>query len=391
MIARSIALAGMLALALATPVAAGTAPPAPLPPYAGAYQPQTVDERGAWMTADEVERAVRDSQFVIGDATLQGYVRRVLCRTVGEDRCRGVRIYIVRVPAFNANMMANGTLQIWTGALLRMRNEAELAAILGHEFAHFEQRHIIRGFRQQRSATDAMAWMGVAGAFGGGSTVALQVSILGSIFTYGRAQETEADLLSARYMARSGYDLRCFADIWERLMDEADATALGRRQRSHRYDRVAFFASHPTELDRATYLKAEAAKLPPGGETDEAAWAAAMRPWRAGFLADQLKLNDFGGTEYLLGELARGGWTEDLLFARGELYRARGNPRDLVAAADFYRQAIALDPGHAESHRGLGLALMRAQAVEEGRAALRRYLELSPQAGDAPMISMMLS
>jgi predicted Zn-dependent protease len=378
-------------LALATPVAAGTAPPAPLPPYAGAYQPQTVDERGAWMTADEVERAVRDSQFVIGDAALQGYVRRVLCRTVGEDRCRGVRIYVVRVPAFNANMMANGTLQIWTGALLRMRNEAELAAILGHEFAHFEQRHIIRGFRQQRSATDAMAWMGVAGAFGGGSTVALQVSILGSIFTYGRAQETEADLLSARYMARSGYDLRCFADIWERLMGEADATALGRRQRSHRYDRVAFFASHPTELDRATYLKAEAAKLPPGGETDEAAWAAAMKPWRAGFLADQLKLNDFGGTEYLLGELARGGWTEDLLFARGELYRARGNPRDLVAAADFYRQAIALDPAHAESHRGLGLALMRAQAVEEGRAALRRYLELSPQAGDAPMISMMLS
>ena len=112
-----------------------------------------------------------------------------------------------------------------------------------------------------------------------------------------------------------------------------------------------------------------------------------MKPWRAEFLADQLKLNDFGGTEYLLGQLAADGWTEELLFARAELYRTRGNPRDLVSAADLYRQAIAQDPGRAESYRGLGLSLMRSGAGAEGAEALRRYVALKPAAPDAAMIA----
>ena len=91
--------------------AAGETPAAvPLPPYAGAYQPQTVDERGAWMMADEAERSLRDSPALIGDPALNAYLQRVLCRTVGQDRCRGIRIYILRVADVNASMMANGAI-----------------------------------------------------------------------------------------------------------------------------------------------------------------------------------------------------------------------------------------------------------------------------------------
>lgn len=370
-------------------------PGATLPPYVGAYQPQTVDERGVWMMADEDERTLRDSKFVINDPALNAYLKKVLCRAVGADRCAGVRIYIERVPAFNASMMPNGTLQIWSGALLRLRNEAELAAVLGHEFAHFEQRHTLMGFKQRRGATDIAAWAGVLSGFGspsaGAAMQGVQMSAIRSIFSFSRSQEREADMLGAQYLTAAHYDRRCFADIWSRIMDEADATAFGRKQRSHRYDRVAFFASHPTELERASYLRALTAADVDHGDMGEQEWAAAMRPWRASFLSDQLKLNDFGGTDYLLGELARGGWTEDLLFARAELYRLRGNPRDLATAAGFYREAIALDPAHAESFRGLGYALMRGQDADEGRKALRRYLELAPQALDAAIINTLIS
>src|SRR5678816_75029 len=86
--------------------------PAPqLPPYTAAYQPTSVDERGWWMEADEDERRLRDSPLVIRDEALNAYVHRVLCTTVGADRCRGVRIYIAEVPAFNANMAPNGTMR----------------------------------------------------------------------------------------------------------------------------------------------------------------------------------------------------------------------------------------------------------------------------------------
>ena len=174
-------------------------------------------------------------------------------------------------------------------------------------------------------------------------------------------------------------------------MDESDATAIGRGQRSHRYDRVSFFASHPTELERAATLRAMAGKDGDEGEDGEDAYAAAMAKWRPIFLADQLKRNDFGGSEYLLGQLAAHGWTPDLLFARGELYRMRGNPRDLVAAAGFYQDAIAKGSADPLARRGLGLSLIRSGQPDQGRVALAEYLKLSPNCEDAAMLRSLVT
>ena len=360
------------------------APDVALPPFSNAYEPRNVDERGLWMLVDEDERKLRDSAFVINDPKLRDYVRGVLCRTVGADRCAGARVYVMRVPSFNATMAPNGMVEVWSGLLLRTRNEAELAAVLGHEFAHFEQRHGLSDFKHKRSMSDIWAW---ASLMGGSAGSTLATAAAGSIYSFSRDQEREADVLGEKYGVVAGYDPHAAAAVWTRMMDEADATALGRKQRSRRYDRVSFFADHPTNLERATYMRKLADLSAHGGDTGEAAFAAAMKPWRGEFLADQLKLNDFGGTEYLLEQLAGSGWTEDLLFARAELYRMRGNPRDLLSAAGFYKQAIALDPAHAESYRGLGLSLMRSGATEEGGAALKRYLALKPAAPDAAMIA----
>jgi predicted Zn-dependent protease len=385
-----------LLTACAASVGAGTAGgktnlPA-LPPYGGAYQPQTVDERGIWMLADEDEREVRDSKFLIHDAALETYVREVLCRTVGQDRCLGVRVYIERVPAFNANMAPNGKMVVWSGLLLRVRNEAELAAVLGHEFAHFEERHSLLAYKQRRLASDVIMWASFLGNTGylGNTRSLIQSTALGSVFQYSRAQETSADLKAFSYLAASGYRTGAFADIWARIMDEADATAAGRKRRSQRYDQVAFFSSHPTSLDRATYLRALAVQAGDQGEVDDVRFHAAMAAWLPQFLDDQLKLNDFGGTEYLLGQLAGSDWTPALLYARGELYRMRGNPRDLVAAAQFYRDALAKGATDPAIYRNLGTTLLRNGDAAGGRQALADYLRLQPDASDKAMIATLI-
>ncbi|WP_150292312.1 M48 family metallopeptidase [Sphingobium estronivorans] len=372
-------------LALALPVQAAVAAPAGLPPYASAYQPQGTDERGLWMLADEDERTLRDSKFLLNDPVLQAYVGGVLCRAVGDDRCRGVRIYLVGVASFNANMAPNGTMQVWSGLLLRVRSEAELAAVLGHEFAHFELRHSLAGFRQRRTATDIAVWA----AFLGQYAPAIQQGAIGSIFQFSREQEKQADLLSLKYAMQSPYSAQAASHIWRRLMEEADATALGRKQRSQRYDRVAFFSTHPTNLERASYLSTLSADVAVKPEEEER-YASALGRWLPEFLSDQLKLNDFGGTEYLLSSLAGEHWTAPLLFARAELYRQRGNPRDLVAAADFYRSAIGADPDLAEAWRGLGLCLMRNREQGAGAEALQNYIRLRPQAADISMLHAMI-
>lgn len=364
--------------------------PEPLPPFSQAYAPTNADERGAWMEADEFERKLRDSRSVIRDPALNAYVRGVLCRTVGADRCGAVRIYIQRVPAFNATMMANGAMTVWSGLLLRVRNEAELGAVLGHEFGHFELRHTLNGFRNRRGATNLIAWASILAPTAG---LALQLDAIGGVFAFDRAQEREADLIGFRYLADCPYPSAAAADVWDRLMGETDATALGRRRKAHQHYTAGFFATHPTNLERATYLRSAAVQA---ADTDAPAvdgHAAAMAAWLPEFLTDQIKLNDFGGTEYLLAGLAAtpAGWTAPLSFARGELYRERGNPRDLVSAAQFYREVIATGHAMPEAHRGLGLALLRGQEEAGGRAALATYLRLKPEASDAALISTLLS
>lgn len=362
-----------------------------LPPYVQAYEPTTVDERGVWMEADEQERVLRDSALLVKDDALGKYVKSVLCQAVGEDRCRSVRVYILEVPQFNASMAPNGTMRVWTGLLLRVQNEAELAAVLGHEFAHFELRHGLNGFKRVRGATDVAAWISVLGAGTNTNTSLLQTSILGSYFKFSREQETEADLLSMKYTARSPYSSIAASNIWNYVMAEDDARKIARGQKSKRTYSAGFFDTHPATPERAAYLKAEAERIGPGGELRAQEYRNAIRPFLPRLLEAQVKSNDFGGTEYLLKTLSGvEGWTGDLLFARGELFRQRANPRDLTTAADLFRQAIASGYSNPAVHRELGLSLLRNGDQADGRAALQNYLTLNPDATDKSVITMLI-
>jgi hypothetical protein len=392
---RTLVLIGALATAMLGPSAeAAQAPSAPLPPYAPAYEPRTVDERGIWMEADEHERRLRDSPLVIKDEVLNAYIRRVLCTTVGEDRCRSVRIYILEIPFFNASMTANGTMEIWSGLLLRSRNEAELGAVLGHEFAHFELRHTLGDFKRARTTTDIMAWLSVLGGLSGTSTSISQLSLIGQYYRFDRSQEEQADLLGLNYLAQSPYPATAASGLWQHIMAENDATTIGRKRKPRQKYSSGFFDTHPTDLKRALYLK-KAALLSndnASANPEAAGHYAAIQKFLPRFLEAQVKLNDFGGTEYLLNGLASSnGWTGELLYTRGELYRTRGNPRDLVSAAQFYSEAIKAGYAAPEARRGLGLSMLRNGQMTDGKAALNEYLQLKPDASDAKAISALVA
>ncbi|MCH2239620.1 MAG: tetratricopeptide repeat protein, partial [Blastomonas sp.] len=157
-----------------------------------------------------------------------------------------------------------------------------------------------------------------------------------------------------------------------------------------RFDRIPFYSTHPPEAERATTLALLARPEAATRDDGAARYRAALAPWLPQLLDDQIKLNDFGASEYIIQSLAESGWTAPLWHARGELYRLRGAPRDLVHAAQFYDEAIALDPAHPEAHRGLGLALLKTGQAAAGQKALLRYLELKPDAADAKLIGMMI-
>ena len=372
------------------------ASPAPLPPpYAGVYQPQGLDEVGMWREDDESERKLAASPMVLRDEKLTAYVKGVLCEAVGDDRCKAARVYILREPSFNATMSPNGTMRVYTGLLLRTRNEAELAAVLGHEFGHFEHRHSVNQFKSARGATDVLAWAQVLASMSSSYDVRrsyqnLELSVYGSFFRYKRDQEREADLTGLGYLNAGHLRPQAASIVWQNLMGEAEASARVRGLKKPNFNALAFTASHPPDGERAAYLSALA--LPEGATREDGAdrYRAALKPWLPQFLEEQIKLNDFGGSDYLIERLAEDGWTPELWFARGELFRTRGNQRDLANAAEFYAKAIEADSALAPAYRGLGLSLLKLGKTADGQEALRTYLRLSPDASDAGMIKLMV-
>lgn len=364
------------------------------PPITPGYQPQDKDERGLWMQMDEAERDLKVSNFVMRDPALNAYVRKVLCKTAGEAECKEIRLYILRTPYFNAAMAPNGMMLVFSGLFLRTQNEAQLAAILGHEYTHYRNKHSLRNFRDIKAKADAIAWISLIPfaslAVGLGVSLA-QFGILGSIMGFSREMEREADAGSIPMLGNAGYDPTAASKVWAQLRVEADATAAARGKKSRKDKDGGMFASHPGSAERMTVLNDLGSKQAVTGTPSlfRKEYSAALAPFWSDLVDDQIKLNDFGATELLLGQLATEGWTSELLFARGELYRARGKPEDLTKAADFFRQSIATGQAPAEAHRGLGLALLRGGVQAEGQAALKQYLTLRPDAKDKSMMAML--
>ena len=376
-------------------VEAGEVDDTPLPSAHG-YEPQDDLEKGLWYEMDEAEKRLKESRFLIQDPELNDYVRSVLCKTVGEERCQATRLYLVRTPQFNASMAPNGVMLVYSGLLLRMRDEAQLAAVLGHEFTHFEKQHSLRIFRSIRSKTDIMSWLSVLPVrLPYAAAMVTQYALIGSVYSFNREMEREADAGSIDELVSAGYDPRAASAIWSQLGAEMDATAKERRHRSDKNRNGGLFATHPRSTDRMGKLAMLAREaMAEGKEYDRGAaeYRAAIGEWWPRLIDDQIALKDFGGTEYLLATLAGDdplGWTGDLLYARGELYRARAEKGDFAQAADFYRQAIATGTAPAESWRGLGISLLRDGFKAEGQAALRSYLDLRPDAPDAALLASM--
>jgi hypothetical protein len=174
-----------------------------------------------------------------------------------------------------------------------------------------------------------------------------------------------------------------------RAIDE-DAAQAQERKRNKRNAASGWLDSHPSNHARAIYLARFSEAAADEGDMGGDRFATIMRPHLLSFFGDQLQRNDFAATLYILEQMASDGWTADLLLLKGELYRKRGNPRDLISAAEAYGSALAAGSDRPEAWRGLGLVQLRSGRMDEGREAIATYLRLSPDAADAPMMAAMI-
>jgi len=389
---------GVAAAALHTGIADARVRPADMVPLIGpGFRPTDADEKGLWKEMERVEEEIAGSNLLITDTNVPGYLRDLI-GTVGGPAAKDFRIYLARIPDFNAMMFPTGFAVVFSGLLLRMRNEAQLAGVIAHESGHFLRRHMIRSWRDQRRKTDIFSigamLAGVAGAGAGvylGDYVQLaQLGTILSLFKYSREMEAEADAMGAKLIAEAGYDPMEMSRVWLQLIGEERATAAYRGK--HRR-RGSLFDTHPSDDARMADLRTDAIELTVRGrvyDNKRARYLTTIGPIRQMLLDDQVKLNDPGASEYLIQTLAQDGWDGLLRFYEGEVWRLRNRTGDDVRAAQSYAAAVVYPDAPADAWRWHGISLLKQGRAAEAKAAFSRYLTMKPDAADAAWVRQMI-
>lgn len=236
----------LIALILLSAVACETAP------ITGRSQLMIVPE------GTELQLGLESYQQILGksklstDARLTEQVTRV-GRRIAEATGRSDyqwEFKLIEDKQVNAFCLPGGKVAVYTGILPVTRDDAGLAAVLGHEVAHAVARHGGERMSQQLAVeglTVAATQTLLAGrdpriiqlgtvALGAGATV-------GVLLPWGRAQESEADRLGLIYMAKAGYHPRAARDLWVRMGE------------SSKGGQPEFLSTHPLPATRVAQIE----------------------------------------------------------------------------------------------------------------------------------------
>lgn len=118
---------------------------------------------------------------------------------------------VVASSSVNAFATPGGYVFAFTGLILAMDTEDELAAVMAHEIAHVTERHVAKRIEDsQVISLLALAGM-LAGALmggdaGGAAAVGGMAMSQAAMLSYSRADEKEADQMGLKYLVAAGYD-----------------------------------------------------------------------------------------------------------------------------------------------------------------------------------------
>lgn len=203
----------------------------------------------------------------IQDASLNEYIDQTGKRIAAQSH-RPQMPYsfrVVNANYVNAYAFPGGSIACTRGILLSLDNEAELAALLGHELGHVNARHTAE---QMSKGMLTQAFVGGLSLLAGTGSAALgnltaQLGMIGAgalLASYSRDNEREADALGMEYMVRSGYSPAGMIELMDIL----------RSQSRHNPSVIELmFSTHPmsderyrTAVDNAQTKYRSAAGLP---------------------------------------------------------------------------------------------------------------------------------
>jgi predicted Zn-dependent protease len=206
---------------------------------------QTLDENARQLRKEHV-RTDHDPAMV---AKLGEMTRRIAAASDLPQLPYTVTLFDTNI--VNAAAAPGGAMMVFAGLydpkIGLVRDDDELAAVMAHEIAHVNCRHVTERLTKVLTAA-AVTEIGAAIAdhqgesgLADGLRIAFAAGTALWIPAYSRRDELEADRVGLMYMAKAGYDPRAAPRLWKRV-SEKDGPKHGA---------TSIFATHPS--DRARY------------------------------------------------------------------------------------------------------------------------------------------
>jgi predicted Zn-dependent protease len=188
-------------------------------PYTGRQQLLLTDDSALQQQAVAAWQDLRAQTPISRNAALNARVQRVAQQIVSAAGVTApVEVVVFDTDDANAFVLPGGKIGVYRGILDVATTDAQLAAILGHEFAHWQLQHAAERYSQATLAQGLYQVAGVSGQLNGTAMQALGIGLqYGVLNPYSRVQETEADKVGVDYMVRAGYNAREAITLWEKM------------------------------------------------------------------------------------------------------------------------------------------------------------------------------
>ncbi len=151
----------------------------------------------------------------------------------------------------NAFALPGGKIAVYTGLFPAAKNEAGLAAVMGHEVVHALARHGAERMSQGQLTQAGLQIAGAALGTSGASPLISQAAMaalgagaqVGVLLPFSRAHESEADYIGLLLAAEAGYDPRESVRLWERMAQQSGGSS------------SEFLSTHPSHGTRIQQLQ----------------------------------------------------------------------------------------------------------------------------------------
>lgn len=158
----------------------------------------------------------------------------------------------------NAFALPGGKVAIFTGILKHTKTEAGLATVMAHEVAHVLQRHgaerMSRGILEMGAQVIALAGAATGGVDPQVALGAMSAYGVGVALPHNRVQESEADFVGLRLMAKAGYDPGEAVGFWER-MSGCPRQMIGKFCFRSNAAIPEFLSTHPSDATRIKQIE----------------------------------------------------------------------------------------------------------------------------------------